>query len=252
MAKKPSTGRNLEQDVTQLFRAAIGDSLRELEDAWVVITAEQNAELDGYGAGYVYIRRQSPANPEVTAARLKPNKRKFLLNGLCVEVRHTRKDDKGVEWLIVDMGERSFEQFPGTVPNETLSAPSITGGSIASVTTLTVVSTTNGSIPMPVMTETQRDAIATPVEGMWVFNSDTERPNYYDGAGWIAVGMLPVSTDNVTNPPTDAELDTAFGTPATVGAGFTALLDDNGAGTNVYHVASDGTNWWYAAMTKAV
>lgn len=59
------------------------------------------------------------------------------------------------------------------------------------------------------------------------------------------------STANVTNPPTDAELDSAFGTPATVGAGFTATLDDAGAGTAMYAVASDGTNWWYTLMTKA-
>lgn len=61
-----------------------------------------------------------------------------------------------------------------------------------------------------------------------------------------------ISTADVTNPPTDAELDSAFGTPSTVGAGFTALLDDNGAGTAVYLVGSDGTNWWHLLMTKAV
>jgi len=63
---------------------------------------------------------------------------------------------------------------------------------------------------------------------------------------------LQVDTSNVSNPPTDAQLDTAFGTPATVGTGFTALLDDNGDGNNVYLVASDGTNWWHVALTKAV
>jgi hypothetical protein len=64
--------------------------------------------------------------------------------------------------------------------------------------------------------------------------------------------FLPVSTSNVSSPPTDAELDTAFGTPATVGAGFLGLVDDAGAGSAVYLVGSDGTNWWYLAMTKAV
>lgn len=60
------------------------------------------------------------------------------------------------------------------------------------------------------------------------------------------------STANVSNPPTDAQIDAAFGTPAQVGAGFVATLDDNGAGTNSYMVWSDGTNWWYATGTKAV
>jgi hypothetical protein len=59
------------------------------------------------------------------------------------------------------------------------------------------------------------------------------------------------STADVSNPPTDAELDSAFGTPATVGAGFLGTLDDNGAGSNVYFVFSDGSNWWYRLFVKA-
>ena len=64
--------------------------------------------------------------------------------------------------------------------------------------------------------------------------------------------ILPVDTSDVANPPTDAQLDTAFGTPASVGAGWTAYIDDNGAGTAFYQVVSDGTNWWHTLMTKAV
>jgi hypothetical protein len=60
------------------------------------------------------------------------------------------------------------------------------------------------------------------------------------------------STANVSNPPTDAELDALWGQPATVGAGFKAIIDDNGADANVYYVVSSGTSWWYASMTKAV
>jgi hypothetical protein len=57
-------------------------------------------------------------------------------------------------------------------------------------------------------------------------------------------------TDTVSNPPTDSELDAAFGAPATVGAGYLALLLD-GAG-HAWLVASDGANWWHAALTLAV
>ncbi len=67
----------------------------------------------------------------------------------------------------------------------------------------------------------------------------------------LGVVELKVSVNNTASPPTDAQLDTAFGIPSTVGAGFTAVLDDNGAGNNVYLIVSDGTNWWHAAMTKA-
>lgn len=61
-----------------------------------------------------------------------------------------------------------------------------------------------------------------------------------------------VSTADISTPPTDAELDSAFGAPATVGAGFEAFVNDNAGGTAMYHVASDGAGWFYTLMTKAV
>ena len=70
---------------------------------------------------------------------------------------------------------------------------------------------------------------------------------------WLndSVRMIDVDTDSVSNPPTDAELDALYGTPATVGAGFTKYLDNNGAGTNFYQITSSGTDWWTSAFTKA-
>lgn len=66
------------------------------------------------------------------------------------------------------------------------------------------------------------------------------------------LGPQKLDVSDVSNPPTDAELDSAFGTPATVGSGFTAFVDDNNADTAVYFVFTNGTSWWYTAMTKAV
>jgi len=60
------------------------------------------------------------------------------------------------------------------------------------------------------------------------------------------------STADVSNPPTDAELDAEFGTPATVGAGFIATIDDNGADANFYMVWSTGASWVIHTGTKAV
>lgn len=60
-----------------------------------------------------------------------------------------------------------------------------------------------------------------------------------------------VSTANTANPPTNAELISAFGAAATVGAGFTALLDDNNGHAAEYIIWSDGTKYWYAAGTAA-
>lgn len=63
---------------------------------------------------------------------------------------------------------------------------------------------------------------------------------------------IQVSTADVSDPPTDGELDAEFGTPAAVGAGYVAVLDDDGGGADVYLCVSDGTNWWYVALSKAV
>lgn len=52
---------------------------------------------------------------------------------------------------------------------------------------LTVTTTTQASIPCPVMTEAQRDLL-TPVQGDCVFNSDTNQQNNYDGSAWVLVG----------------------------------------------------------------
>jgi hypothetical protein len=64
-------------------------------------------------------------------------------------------------------------------------------------------------------------------------------------------GYATVSQANVSSPPSDAELDSAFGQPVDVGAGFLGLVDDAGAGSTVWLVVSDGTNWWYEQLTKA-
>ena len=64
--------------------------------------------------------------------------------------------------------------------------------------------------------------------------------------------QMPNSDANVSNPPTDAELDAAFGLPAVVGDGYIAILDDAGTHTAVWFIASDGAAWWHGALTKAV
>jgi len=58
---------------------------------------------------------------------------------------------------------------------------------------------------------------------------------------------------NTANPPTDAELDTAFGDPTVVGSGYVGILDDNDGGTAVYLCFTTGTagEWFYIAGTKA-
>lgn len=71
--------------------------------------------------------------------------------------------------------------------------------------------------------------------------------------GWKeeAIGGIAYSTADVSNPPTDAELDSAFGTPASLPVPFAAVVNDNDADTAMYLVVSNGTSWWYGALTKA-
>ena len=60
-----------------------------------------------------------------------------------------------------------------------------------------------------------------------------------------------VSSDDVSNPPTDAELDTAFGQPSDVMDGFIGVLDDNGAGTTMWLCVAVNGAWWFEQLTKA-
>lgn len=57
-------------------------------------------------------------------------------------------------------------------------------------------------------------------------------------------------TDGV---PTEAELNAAIGlTPVTAGAGFRCTVIDTDGTALVYLVVSDGTAWWYTALTAAL
>ncbi|MCP3999390.1 MAG: hypothetical protein GY727_00550, partial [Gammaproteobacteria bacterium] len=49
---------------------------------------------------------------------------------------------------------------------------------------LEVTSTDKGFLP-PRMTETQRDAISSPIAGLQIFNSTTNEPNYFNGSIWV-------------------------------------------------------------------
>lgn len=56
----------------------------------------------------------------------------------------------------------------------------------------------------------------------------------------------------VSNPPLSSELTALFGSPVSVGAGFSARINNGGTGSNYYMVESDGVNWWVFAGIKAV
>lgn len=60
------------------------------------------------------------------------------------------------------------------------------GGAATASAALTVTSTTKGFLP-PRMTTTERNAIATPAAGLVVYNSTTNKLNFYNGSAWEAV-----------------------------------------------------------------
>ena len=73
----------------------------------------------------------------------------------------------------------------------------ITGGNVgigsAPVTSaaIAVTSTTSGFLP-PRMTTEQRDAIATPAEGLQIYNLTTHKINFYNGTAWETVTSVVV------------------------------------------------------------
>lgn len=88
--------------------------------------------------------------------------------------------------------------------------------------------------------------------GDHALNFASTLPSLFSGIVNCAAGLRTIkSTADVSSPPTDAELDSAFGSPATVGSGFMAIVDDNNAHTAEYVVWTDGTTWFYVAGTLA-
>lgn len=82
-------------------------------------------------------------------------------------------------------------------------------GALSTSVIFEVNSTTAFSVPMPVMTSTQRNGIASPAVGMMLYNSTTKHPEFYNGSIWHPIGhsyvhssLTLVSTDNIT--PADA------------------------------------------------
>lgn len=99
--------------------------------------------------------------------------------------------------------------------------------------------------------------MANPVVGIIVHDTDDNKFYGYTGRSgdpYIEfLQRLDVVNANLGGvPPTDAALDGLFVSPAEVGNGGHRFVRDTFSGGVVYHIVSDGTNWWYEAMTMAV
>ena len=64
--------------------------------------------------------------------------------------------------------------------------------------------------------------------------------------------ILRISTNNVSNPPTAAEITAAFDSPANLSDGWAGIIDDNNAVTTVWLVTVVSGSWFYELLIKAV
>lgn len=69
-------------------------------------------------------------------------------------------------------------------------------------------------------------------------------------AGGVRTRMAINNVNDTT--PTNAELTTSFGAPATVGTGFVGIVKDADADTNCFVVVSNGVTFYYLKFTKAL
>jgi len=136
---------------------------------------------------------------------------------------------------------------PPTRLRDTVVNGSIGVGSTAvanSKSMLDVVSTTKGSLPLPRMTETQRDAITSPPTGLMVYNTDTNQVDVFNGTLWAALAAAEApqtASDNLLN----------LGLSATVAANALTIALKQADGTTDAAAASAAVNIGFRSSTLA-
>ncbi len=61
------------------------------------------------------------------------------------------------------------------------------------------VSSTNKGVLLPRLTTAQRNSIASPAQGLLIFNTDCNDLNYYDGTSWRSISLTIPGAINATN-----------------------------------------------------
>lgn len=145
----------------------------------------------------------------------------------------------------------SFDQGVATTDNVqfgTINGTALTASGTITFSGLSVLDgivTTNGTGVLASSTALPNGTTATT-------QSADDKSTKVATTAYVDNAYFTVDTSNVSNPPTDAELDSMYGSPALAGTGFTIYIDDAGTGTNFYTIVSDGSNWWIFTGTKAV
>lgn len=74
----------------------------------------------------------------------------------------------------------------GTIVADAFKSPAASDGNITSVDGAININSPRGLL-LPLFTTTERDAIATPDEGLTLYNTTTHTINFYNGSAWTAV-----------------------------------------------------------------
>lgn len=151
----------------------------------------------------------------------------------------------------------------GSIATQNANSVSITGGSISGLSSLgvsgniTVTGTVDGR---DIATDGSKlDGIETSADVTDFTNVSAALAAATSAVGFNSQSLnginritLTITSSDVSNPPTDAELDALWTGPGTVGAGWSALLQDSAGTDTLYLVVSDGTFWWTFTGVKAV
>lgn len=101
-----------------------------------------------------------------------------------------------------------------------------------------------------------RTNLSNPVVGIIVHDTDDNKFYGYTGRSGEPfiefLQRLDIVEANLCGVPSDADLDALFVSPAEVGNGGHRYVKDTCSGGVLYHVVSDGVNWWYTTMVMAV
>ena len=142
---------------------------------------------------------------------------------------------------------------------EILDNPTTTGTVSGKILTATIGATerislnpriTDGASAVAYMFDTHNSITTVGAKLMSVRNQGTEKFAIYKDGNIKSGQLTGALTDGL---PTAAEINTITGfTPATATAGYQVTIkDSNGTGL-LYKVESDGTDWYYTALTKAL
>ncbi|MFA5037766.1 MAG: hypothetical protein WC479_11400 [Candidatus Izemoplasmatales bacterium] len=163
-----------------------------------------------------------------------------------------------------DAGDAGDWKLVATIANNTDTTASDTAADAGGAAAPTVNTTTNLFVSAVADSATaigfvaNSAALSTAGSKIWSWQNNGTEKAYLtkDGKAYFATGGIQTikSVANVSAPPTDAELDSAFGDPTVVGSGFIGIVDDNDAGTDCYICWTTGTagEWFYLAGTKAL